>query len=276
GSKFESGETGLRVLSWNVLRWDQMNLASGPAAGNREPMLREILMENADVMCFHEFFEPAGSAVTRYKSNIDAIRSRGYTYYTFFPTSIIHNRTKFFGMAIFSKYPIVDSATYNFGKTRHSEGLMFADIKVNGKVIRVFTTHLESFKLGKSSYYGTKENGMVAKTKSTLWSVRSAYQNRRSQMNIVKEKIDLSPHPVVLIGNLGDVPNSETYNVLSENLDDAFLIRGRGLGRTFRNISPTLRLDYILVDKNIGINNFLISESRYSDHYPILADISLR
>jgi endonuclease/exonuclease/phosphatase family metal-dependent hydrolase len=275
-TEMQAGEQGLRVLSWNVFRWDQMTSGERPSESNREAMLREILMENADVMCFHEFFEPAGVALKKYQPNIEAIRARGYRYYTFFPTSIIHGRSKYFGMAIFSKYPIVDSAMFNFGKTPHSEGLMYADIKVNEKTIRVFTTHLESFKLGKSSYFGSAENGVFSTARSSILSIRNAYRNRHDQMNMVNEKIKLSPYPVLLLGNFGDVPNSQTYSVLRKNLDDAFLSDGWGLGTTFRNVLPTLRLDYILVDKKISINKFQVLNYQYSDHYPIMADLSLQ
>jgi len=245
------------------------------ASSKREAMLEEILRENADIMCFHEFFEPSGNGLKYYSSNIEAIRSKGYPYYAFFPTSVMHDRTKSFGMAIFSKYPIVNSATYSFGNTPHSEGLMFADIAIKNKNIRVFTTHLESFKLGRSSYFRSGDNGMASKAKASVWSIRNAYRNRHMQMDLVKDKIDHSPYPVLFLGNLGDVPNSETYAVLSENLHDAFLLFGSGFGATFPNISPNLRLDYILVDKKIKINNFEISKSVYSDHYPIMADVSV-
>jgi endonuclease/exonuclease/phosphatase family metal-dependent hydrolase len=153
---------------------------------------------------------------------------------------------------------------------------MFADITIREKNIRVFTTHLESFKLGRSSYFRTGDNGMLSKAKASVLSIRNAYRNRRIQMDLVKDKIDHSPYPVLILGNFGDVPNSETYTVLSENLSDAFLLHGSGFGATFPNITPNLRLDYILADKKILINNFEISESEYSDHYPIKADVSLR
>jgi endonuclease/exonuclease/phosphatase family metal-dependent hydrolase len=275
-TQMHSEDQGLRVLSWNVFRWDQMNIGGKPSESHRESMLREILMENADVMCFHEFFEPAGIALKKYQPNIEAIRARGYRYYVFFPTSIIQGRSKYFGMAIFSKYPIVDSAMFNFGKTPHSEGLMYADIKVKEKTIRVFTTHLESFKLGKSSYFGSQENGGFSNARSSILSIKNAYRHRHDQMNMVNEKISLSPYPVLLLGNFGDVPNSQTYTVLGKNLNDAFLSNGWGLGTTFRNVLPTLRLDYILVDKKININKFQVLHYRYSDHYPLMADLSFQ
>jgi endonuclease/exonuclease/phosphatase family metal-dependent hydrolase len=271
----QAGLPNLKVLSWNVSRWDQMKTLDQLPGSKRQAMLADILKENADVMCFHEFFEPSGEGLKYYQSNVEAIRAKGYPYYTFFPTSAMHTRTKHFGMAIFSRYPIVDSATYDFANTLHSEGLMFADIRVNEKTFRVYTTHLESFKAGKSGLLANGHKGVISKAKGTILSIKSAYAKRHMQMNFVKDKIRRSPYPILLLGNLGDVPNSETYTVMSDNLNDGFLSFGGGFGATYPGFLSNLRLDYIFVDKKIKLNNFRVSRSLHSDHYPLIADVSL-
>jgi endonuclease/exonuclease/phosphatase family metal-dependent hydrolase len=56
------------------------------------------------------------------------------------------------GAAIFSKYPIIDSMRIQYNgprKERAAESLIAIDINVNGKMARVFTTHLQSLLLKK-------------------------------------------------------------------------------------------------------------------------------
>ena len=271
----KSDTSYLRVLSWNVFRWDEMRKHTPDQPGNRENMLDAVEGENADILVFHEFYEPTGNALKNFKPNIAAIQAMGYPYYYFFPTSVIHTGTKHFGMAIFSRYPIVDSASTRFGKTVHSEGLMYVDVRVRDKRLRIFSTHLESFKIGKSDYYGDDQSGLMASARTSLASVRNAYNVRVQQAEIVRDALHGSPHPVVLCGNLGDVPASNTYRLIKGEYKDAFVEKGSAFGKTFRHVLPNLRLDYILTDDKIKIDRFRTSDFGHSDHFALVADISL-
>jgi hypothetical protein len=58
----------------------------------------------------------------------------------------------FTGSVIFSRFPILDSGMIRYPRPTLPEALMHADIKVNNRIIRVYTTHLQSAQLGKSDY----------------------------------------------------------------------------------------------------------------------------
>jgi endonuclease/exonuclease/phosphatase family metal-dependent hydrolase len=105
--------------------------------------------------------------------------------------------------------------------------------------------------------------------------LRQAYIQRAQQVDILTEHIASSEYPVIVCGDFNDVPNSYTYFTVKGNLQDAFLKKGSGFGRTLRLISPTLRIDYILADKKFDITQFYVLKVPYSDHYPIIADISI-
>ncbi len=66
----------------------------------------------------------------------------------FFFSRDFHNRINKYetGVIIFSKYPIVDSSQAYFRSDiiQKTESLIAADININGKIIRVYTTHLQS------------------------------------------------------------------------------------------------------------------------------------
>jgi endonuclease/exonuclease/phosphatase family metal-dependent hydrolase len=93
---------------------------------------------------------------------------------------------------------------------------------------------------------------------------------------VIHEVVGDSPHPVLFCADLNDVPNSYTYFTVRGNMQDAFLKKGFGIGRTFASLSPTLRIDYIFADKNFKIKQFTRRLKRYSDHYMIVADVELR
>ncbi|MBL7731929.1 MAG: endonuclease/exonuclease/phosphatase, partial [Chitinophagaceae bacterium] len=73
-----------------------------------------------------------------------------------------------------------------------------------------------------------------------------------------------------------DVPNSYTYFTIKGNLQDAFLKKGFGIGRTFSAISPTLRIDYILADRSFRVKQFNRIIKKLSDHYMLVTDLELK
>jgi endonuclease/exonuclease/phosphatase family metal-dependent hydrolase len=75
------------------------------------------------------------------------------------------------------------------------------------------------------------------------------------------------------MGDLNDVPNSYTYFTIKGDMQDAFLRKGFGIGRTFSALSPTLRIDYIFADREFKVKQFNRLVRNYSDHYMIVADM---
>jgi endonuclease/exonuclease/phosphatase family metal-dependent hydrolase len=59
-------------------------------------------------------------------------------------------------------------------------------------------------------------------------------------------------------------------------MQDAFLKKGFGIGRTFSGLSPTLRIDYIFADRHFRIKQFSRIARKLSDHYMLLADVELK
>jgi endonuclease/exonuclease/phosphatase (EEP) superfamily protein YafD len=92
----------------------------------------------------------------------------------------------------------------------------------------------------------------------------------------VNQLIKDSPYPVLFGGDLNDVPNSYTYFTVRDDLQDAFLKKGFGIGRSFSGLSPTLRIDYIFTDDKFKVLQFNRLVKNLSDHYMIVADVKLK
>lgn len=281
----EKGVNTLRVMQWNVSSWDEENKIEKHEERSenfRQDMMNLVQAQNADVLCFEEFFE---SKYNKYfKPNISTIENMGFPYHIFVPTVIYRNDYQQ-GIAIFSKFPIIDTASFSFSEEDFSfnrdylgEHLLYADIKVNDKIFRVFSTHMQSVHFEKSEYLNlsmlkqAKDPG-IRESRTILSKLKKGYEFRYKQGQLVKQKIAESPYPSIICGDFNDVPSSNTYFNVRGNLQDAFLQKGSGIGRTFRFISPTLRIDYILVDKKFKVNQFQTIHVPYSDHYPVEADL---
>lgn len=268
-------EGSIRVLNWNVFRWDEQNKKARGGITNRLNMMDVVQMQEADVLCLQEFFEPYD--YTYFESNLKELEKRGYPYQRFFASSSVVNGKYKYGMAILSKYPIVATDTIDFDKGVHSEGVLWADVLVNNKTIRVYSFHLESFRLGKQSIIARNEQaGNWGNTRNNASKLKNAYTLRGQQVDILKNAVAKSPFPVILCGNLGDLPTSYSYFTVRDKLNDAFLEKGAGLGRSFRFIAPTLRVDYVFTDKRFAVEQFYMPDVNYSDHYPQVVDVKLK
>lgn len=259
-----------RVLSWNVSRWDERNKELRGGQSYRKLMLDFIELQQADILCLQEFFECHDPQY--FEANIPALKKIGYEYYHFFPTSELFEGKFQYGLAIFSRFPINKAQSFVNDSRIHSEGLCYIDIKINEKSIRIFNTHLESPGFSKNDF----SNGTVKPSAGVLGKIKRSYQFRNEQAKMARQQIELSPYPSIICSDLGDVPNSYAYFRLKGRFQDAFLKGEKGFGPTYRFISPTLRIDYIFVSKDLRVESFFKPKVPYSDHYPIISDISFR
>lgn len=260
---YEKKPNTLRVMEWNVEAWKK-----------KDKMLEVVKMQNADILCFEEF---TSKRRVKDSSSIPSIVQLGYPYYLFAETKTPGD-PGMQGVIIFSKYPIADSAVISYGEHTFAEHLIYLDIKINEQTFRIFTTHLQSVRF-ESEQYGTLSRLKRVRdpgyrdSRTIISKLKRGYEYRYHQAQIVQQKIAESPFPVIITGDFNDVPNSNTYFTIKGDLQDAFLEKGSFIGRTFRFISPTLRIDYILADKKFKVDQFRVVHTSYSDHYPIVADL---
>ncbi|WP_207514803.1 endonuclease/exonuclease/phosphatase family protein [Longitalea luteola] len=274
-------ENAIRVLTWNVHWFDEHNRKLKEHKDYRKKMIAFIKEQDADILCFQEFLE-MGKSFTN--SNTNAIVQLNYPYYyRVIDYGAASGRFQS-GVAIFSRFPIVDTQRVRFpesGKVRAAaESLIGVDVLANGKKIRVYSTHLQSVLFQKNDYRNIEiiksaDDSMVTASRSILKKLRNGYASRGFQADLVRGKLDSCPYPEIICGDFNDVPNSYTYFRIKGNRQDAFVRKGSGIGRSFTAISPTLRIDYILADKAFDVlqyNRFVVP---YSDHYPVVADLRL-
>ncbi|MFN5931306.1 MAG: endonuclease/exonuclease/phosphatase family protein, partial [Sphingobacteriales bacterium] len=102
------------------------------------------------------------------------------------------------------------------------------------------------------------------------------------QAELLSREITRSPYPLVVSGDLNDVPSSYAYLSVRGKLNDTFLEQGAGLGKTFMSGRsrfltwlPTLRIDYIFTDQSIDVNQFSMTNGSLSDHRGVISDFQL-
>ncbi len=266
----------IRIASWNVARFLEWKRNNNEKSQTRLKMLDQIQTQNADILCLEEFFHSPDSI---FYDNITEIKAMGYPYYYF--SYDPDGEAQYIGSAIFSKYPMLDTGLVRYFRPSMPEALVHADIKINQDTIRVFTTHLQSVQFRQRDYEAiteiqNAEDSLYANSRTVLAKVRKAILLRSSQADIARQIIDDSPYPTIFCGDLNDTPNSYTYFTIRGQMQDAFLQKGFGIGRTYSSLSPTLRIDYILTDHQFSIKQFTRVVKYLSDHFMIMADVELK
>jgi endonuclease/exonuclease/phosphatase family metal-dependent hydrolase len=279
----------LRVLHWNTASFGEFDKNRVVGSDKREKILDFIKQSNADILCLQEFFD---SFHPDFSQNIKYISEKlGYPYYfhakdyeRWAPDSTNkHIKIGYWGNIIFSKYYLHDSGKINFEKdyTGKNESLSYITIEHNKQLVSIFNTHLQSIRLRKSDYENIRDiekakEGSLEKSISITKKIVRGYDYRKSQADTVSSILKQCKNPYLITGDFNDVPNSYTYATIKGNMQDAFLERGFGFGRTYNHLSPTLRIDYVMATNDFEILNYSKTNTSLSDHSPIIVDIKLK
>lgn len=282
--KEEKGD--LRVMSYNVRLFDVYNWLQRATWDNWEERKdKGLILDsiygtiktcNPDVIAFQEFFnQPYGT----YRTKKELKSKQGYKY--------IHDAYSFkekgsqYGMATFSKYPIIKKQYVPFINGQNN-GILISDIVKGTDTIRVLNVHLQSFKFSKLHYEYLRnlrdknyEAIDVPHTKSLATQLYKGFNKRTEQLQLVQKCISESPYQLVFCGDLNEIPLSYIYEELNDKMKDSFLEAGKGLGITHTSNYPFMRIDYILTSESIETTKFQIIKRELSDHYPIIADLKI-
>ncbi len=172
-----------------------------------------------------------------------------------------------FGMAIYSKYPIINKGYIEFG-AETSNGIIFADIKRNNDTIRVYNLHLQSL-----SIKPNKENFGEENSQKLIKGLKVNFKKQAYQTALFLTHEKQWRGKKIVCGDFNNTAYSWVYNQISKNKKDAFLEAGKGFGKTFNYFFP-MRIDFILTDKSANINHFKTYSEKFSDHFPISTRIN--
>lgn len=270
---------GHKVMSYNVRLFDVYNWLDRENWDDWAPrkdggaVLDSIYAlledESAEILCFQEFFnQPFGDYQTKKK-----LKSLGYKY-THDAYSYKEKGSQY-GMATFSKYPILYEEAIFF-RERLNNGILISDVKFPEDTVRVINVHLQSFNFRKEDYRylksikdSTWRSIRVQGTKDLVERLEKGFDKRIQQIALVQSYVQKSPHPVILCGDFNEIPLSFVYKTLTENMEDAFLNGGMGIGNSFITNFPFMRIDYILTSEGLKTGRFNVIKNELSDHYPI-------
>ena len=252
--KFSSVEkntnTSLSVMSYNVRLFNIYNwIYSQVIEKNIEEF---VLNESADVVAFQEFHPHNNINLSRYP----------YKY-----ESLSGEKTKY-GQAVFSKYPIVGKGEVTFSETANKA--IYVDVVKENDTIRIYNVHFESLHINPNMKHLSEQD-----TERLVKRIGKRFEMQQEQAELVLVHQEQCSYKKIVLGDFNNTAYSYIYKQFkNKGYKDAFELAGNGFGKTFDFKFFPLRIDFILVDENLGVAQFSNFNNKYSDHYPIKATIS--
>jgi len=233
----------LKIMSYNVRMFNFYKWI------DKEHIDKDIVdfvnAKDPDVICFQEYHELV-------KLHLDF----PYKYLE------IYNKSNHTGQAIYSKYKIINKGSLNFLKTTNNA--IFIDILKGKDTLRIYNVHLESLKINPEKEELTTENSERLKVR-----LETGFKIQTNQVDLILQHQNQIKHKSVICGDFNNTAFSWAYKKLKTSKNDAFEEAGQGFGSTFDFKFP-IRIDFILADETIEINNFKTYNVKYSDHFPIM------
>lgn len=276
----DDGTANYAVLSYNVRLFDLYNWLDGTSwsewrartdnGATLDSLYHTITKSEADFICIQEFYNQTKGDYETYQY----IKANGYQYaHTAYG---VENGVNKYGLATFSKYPIIYKDVKRFKGSSLNTGIQITDIKTTTDTIRIVNVHLRSFKLGRSDYKYLNELSDSAlnkidpvPSKKLLHKIKQASIKRAQQLDQLLLVVDNSPHPVLLCGDFNELPNSYLYRTITNRLNDSFQEVGFGFGSTLISRVPGLRIDYVFHSPDIKPVSHKVIHRELSDHFPV-------
>ncbi|MGI4875555.1 MAG: endonuclease/exonuclease/phosphatase family protein [Janthinobacterium lividum] len=266
----------LRLLSANVRIFNVYAHLRKPDPAAPARMMAWLAASPADVLCLQEYYQEPPGTHPQEGDLFDVSNKLGpASGRQVFVSKTLTNRVGAeFGIAIFSRLPIVGRGEISFGRLTQNHA-MWVDVAGPGPhdTVRIFNVHLQSMSLDEKDIVaaGSSRTGFKSKGRGLLRRFVRGAAARAWQADTLLAHLARSPYPVLLAGDFNDLPYSYAYNALAGKLQNAWATTGFGPGNTYHGrLPPLLRIDQQFAGPNWQVLGCRIhSEIPYSDHYPV-------
>lgn len=285
---------GLLLLAWPLVRqtvaWATptgvvseqegtgFSLASANVYSFKAPRQKNYPLDSAAIMAFVDRLSADVIALQEYDYKASNWRSQLVMQHGQLPyVRKIENGA----LVIFSRWPI--QLVEEKRLLNSVNGYQVVDIQHPEGIFRLVNIHLKSNQithiadqLQQEKNLGSKQNQYKFLQMFSRYGRASAI--RTKQAEALANLVDQSPHPLLLVGDMNEVPTAYPRRLLlrSQRLQDAWLAAGRGVGATFAGSIPGLRIDYILADTSLQVAKMQVLEEGDADHRPLRAALRFK
>jgi endonuclease/exonuclease/phosphatase family metal-dependent hydrolase len=271
----------IRIATWNVNQMGDCRVIADSANSDRNLVFRHLKALQVDVACLQDFGDYNNP---HERSNYKDMFARAGFKYAYYPSDYKYDTVYGnynYGAAIFSKWPIIDSSKLRIVDGNYPEHALIATININGKKIKCINFHLLSYNLQplatlKFQPRYNQSDASVVTTNNKLLKIAHFEAKHYQQALLIKQTLAKEQLPYIIACDANAIPAMHTYQILTKNVSDAWAKSGFGFGATYKSALPYMRIDYLLGSSHIQWQRAAVLPIGRSDHYPLIADFTLR
>lgn len=249
-SKNIENENNMKVMNYNVRLFNLYEWI--PEKGLETKAIDFIKKESPDVLSMQEYHPHENIDMSFFKYKYEELSGKNVKY----------------GQAIFSQFPIINKGSIEFPNT--SNNAIYADIVKNTDTIRIYNLHLESLHINPDVESLKKEN-----SERLFRRFSKTFEMQQFQTELFLAHKAKCPYKMIICGDFNNTAFSYVYRKIKGDLKDTFKEAGNGFGRTYHFQFFPVRIDFIFADDAFNVNGFKAYNDYYSDHYPVMATLSL-
>lgn len=251
-------EGSIKLLTYNTQTFGKFK--KGSLSDNE--IHQYIKNSGADIVCLQEVL---------YEKQAEKYKMKDV--YPYISITVVPSRSR---LAVFSKYPILDTQLIDY-PTKTNSSVMY-HLLIDGDTVTLINNHLESYKLKpteKTRYKDMINEKDVKKedSKLLLGKINFADSLRALQTDVLYDLVykELKKHEgVIVCGDFNDSPVSYVHYRLTRQLHDAYAESGNGLAFTYHDNKMFFRIDHILLSSYYESYGSKVDKSiKLSDHYPV-------
>jgi endonuclease/exonuclease/phosphatase (EEP) superfamily protein YafD len=196
-----------------------------------------------------------------------------------YPYQLLDSQARPFGMGIISHYPLTPYEEQ--GETIWSE------------LHQVSMLHIEETEVLFINMHSSSPNATLSAPFRAMSIIEASTIQRERQAREINEIARMTPHPLLVVGDMNATDQSRSYIIMTELLHDAWREAGWGIGNTFPakgtfhsletpvgNVPLPLlpvRIDYILFSNHWHAQSAHVGGGHTgSDHRPIVVELRLK
>ena len=266
----EQNPKGISVLSYNVRVFNVYKHLNKNFESSAK-MIDWVRKDTSGIKCLQEFHNQDESGIF----NTTKIIANGGQYEPYVKSQFTNYMGHEFGLAIFSKYPVINKGMVVFKETRNNNSAIYVDVVYEQDTIRIYNAHLESMSIDENNIFDV--NGFKSALKQLMIRLKAGMTTRASQVRELIEHIENCPYQVILCCDLNELPYSYVYHQIKTKLANSFEKGGKGFGFSYNGKIPFLRIDNQFFSSRLEVLRYHTPrEVNFSDHYPIKCVYSIK
>ena len=261
-TKEKTGDEVISVLNYNVRVFNTYAYLQNKNTPGKS-MVKWLAEDNADIKCLQEFYNDNESDVF---NTVEQLSSSEY--YSLVSPAFVNRIGAQFGLAIFSRFPIINSGDITYDQASNYQHALFADVDTGHDTLRVYNVHLQSMSIDANKIDDFERAGETYL--DIARKLKFGFVERARQVDNLVRHIRESPYPVIVCGDFNDVPYSYTYQSFKDHLSNAFEEAGNGLGFSYNGKLFFLRIDNQFYSDYLRAIHFETHRDiPFSDHFPV-------